>query len=83
MENTVSSSNITYFLMKERTENQILERLGNVGINTVKNLKTLGFVKTRSEGTETFYELNSLAKITIFSSPAYWHYVLKERLRSL
>jgi len=75
-----SISEIHYFLLRKRTEDQIAERFGNFGLDTVKGLKQTGVVISWDNENEITYELNVFYKPSTYFS--YALYTLGKKIRS-
>jgi len=73
---------IEYFLMKDRTEEQIREKFGPVVMESVKHLKSIGLVTHKTENNETLYSINPFNRVLTRLHPDYWVYCLIERIRN-
>ncbi len=74
---------IEHFLMKPRTERQIMENYGNDGLEVVRGLEKLHMVKSRTENNENVYRMNIVSRAFISLEPSYWAPLIYERIKTL
>lgn len=73
---------IEYFLMQDRTEEQIRKLFGAEGFETVKGLEKLRMARHKTENNETLYSMGKFSRIGVMAEARYWLYVASERMKT-